>query len=85
MLINFLFHEVDALNNDVQVVIHLVADVRIQLTTVKCVNGETKRAASTGISTATEVICAEAFTPCVTHTSGPTKLLVENSHIVRCL
>ena len=82
MLINGLFGKIHAFNTKHPVIFEGVKQAGIKLSSVQCVNREAECAASACIGSATEVLCTESFTPCVTHSRGDIILLVVQGEVV---
>ena len=82
MLINFLFGKIYRFYTKHPVILQIVEQTGIKLSSVLCMNREAECAASACIRSATEVLCTESFTPCVTQSRREIILLVIQSEVV---
>ena len=67
VLINAFFREIHNFQANIKLVIDIIVDTCIQLSTVQSVDWEAECAAAACVSAASKVIGTEAFSPGVTH------------------
>ena len=82
MLIDWLLGEVHSFDTDVKVLIYVITDAGIKLSSVQCIDREAEGTAAAGVCTGSEVLCTETFTPGVTHSCRQIVLLVVHGEVV---